>query len=420
MKILLLADFYYPYVGGVEQHVRALGAELTRHGHSVAVVTLWRPGLAPLDTDGAVRIYRVRGTLQRFPQLFAASHRPWAPPFPDPEITIQLAQILAREQPDIVHGHDWLARSYLPLKPFARARLVMSLHYYTLSCAKKNLMYRQISPCEGPALRKCVGCTSSHYGKIKGTVTTLGNFGMSTVERALVDRFIIVSRATAQGNQLDAHNLPCAIIPNFLPPPAPPPADIASRLEQLPSEPFFLFVGDLRRVKGLHVLLDAYAGLVNSPPLVLVGKVWHDTPQQFPSNVLVFREWNNDAVLAAWQRSFAGIVPSIWREPFGIVIIEALANGKPVIASQIGGISELITTGENGLLVPTNDAVALRAAMQRLIDDPALYHRLSRGAQQCGQEFSAERVVPHIEQVYQEVLCPEHYSTSNSTLGKMI
>jgi glycosyltransferase involved in cell wall biosynthesis len=406
MRVLHITDFYYPYVGGVEQHVRTLSAELTARNHSVAVVTLARPDLSSLDSDGAVRVYRVRGTLQRVPGLFAASHRPWAPPFPDPEVVLQLSHIIAQEKPDIVHGHDWLARSFLPLKPTARAKFVMSLHYYTLTCAKKNLMYMQQEPCAGPALKKCLSCAAAHYGFVKGAVTVFGNLGMTAVERAAVDKYIVVSHATAQGNQLDAGQIPYEIIPNFLSPRRTSSPEIQAQLTQLPSEPFFLFVGDLRRVKGLHVLLQAYARLAQAPPLVLIGKPWADTPSELPRNVFMFQNWTNDAVLGAWARSFAGIVPSIWQEPFGIVVIEALANGRPVIGSNVGGIPDLITDGENGLLVPPDDDKALGAAMQQLIRNPALYQRLARGAMRRGQEYQAARVVPHIEQIYAALCAP--------------
>src|SRR5262249_12865633 len=111
MRILMISDFYHPFVGGVEQHVRGLAAELSARGHTIAGARLWREGLAEIEDDGGVRVYRLRGAAQRATWLFRQPGRPWAPPLPDPEIAVRLRHVIARERPEIVHGHDWLARS---------------------------------------------------------------------------------------------------------------------------------------------------------------------------------------------------------------------------------------------------------------------------------------------------------------------
>lgn len=403
MHILMVTDFYWPFLGGVEQHVRTLSHTLHARGHTVTVATLGGAGLAQTETDCGVRVCRLTSSTQRARWLFKAPTRTWAPPFPDPEITLGLRRIIDRERPDIVHGHDWLARSFLPLKRWSQAKLVMSLHYYTLSCAKKDLMVGDV-PCGGPAFVRCLGCVARHYGTVKGTATVLGNWGLGMAERRAVDMYIAVSRATAQGNRLGEH-LPQQVIANFLPEPAPEAqGELAPYLAELPDEPFLLFVGDLRRAKGLHILLEAYAELSGAPPLVLIGKTWHDTPRELPPNTLLFKDWPNVAVRAAWQRSLVGIVPSIWPEPFGIVLIEAMAGGSPVIASQIGGIAEIVIDGETGLLVPPGEPPALRAALARLIDDPALCRRMGEAARQRAADFAAGTVVPQIEAVYQRLL----------------
>jgi glycosyltransferase involved in cell wall biosynthesis len=312
-----------------------------------------------------------------------------------------------KEQPQIVHGHDWLARSYLPLKGGSAAKFVMSLHYYTISCAKKNLMFND-APCSGPAFTKCLRCGADHYGAAKGAATVSANWGMSAVERRAVDMFISVSQATADGNQLPQSGRPQQVIPNFLPPnsnaPTLSPTELESYVTQLPQGEFMLFVGDLRPVKGLDVLLSAYVGLPDAPPLVLIGKVWPETPANLPPNVTVLREWPNVAVMEAWRRATIALVPSIWAEPFGIVVIEAMAGGTPVIGSRIGGIPEIVVDGESGLLVPPSDPVALRSAMQRLLQDPELRQRMGCAAKERAADFAAHAVVPRIEAIYQQLL----------------
>ena len=404
MRILMVTDFYWPFLGGVEQHVRTLSHTLHERGHHVAVATLWGEGLAETEMDLGVPVYRLHSSSQRANWLYSEPKRPWAPPFPDPEITLSLRQIIRHEQPDVVHGHDWLARSFLPLKPWSKAKLVVSLHYYTRSCAKKNLMFRD-TPCSGPGIVKCLECGANHYGRAKGMAAVLANWGMSAVERAAVDMFVTVSRATSEGNRLAGTHLPQQVVPNFLPNSSTKPQDsLDPYVAQLPNQEFMLFVGDLRPMKGLDVLLTAYTALQDAPPLVLIGKAWPDTPTELPPNTLVLHNWPNYAVMEAWRRSSIALVPSIWPEPFGIVVIEAMAGATPVIASRIGGIPEIVVDGESGMLVPPGDPVALRMAMECLLKDANLRQRMGRAAKQRASEFEAGAVVPQIEAIYQQVM----------------
>ena len=404
MRILMITDFYHPFVGGVEQHVRSLGHKLYARGHDVAVATLQGAGTDAFEVDQGVRVYRIAGTLQRADWLFEQRHRRWAPPFPDPEATLGLRRVVAAERPEIVHGHDWFARSFIPLKRRSRAKFVMSLHYYTLSCAKKNLMHRD-APCSGPGLAKCLSCATEHYGAAKGIPVTLSNFALSAAERKSVDMYLPVSRATAVGNGLVGSKLPYQIVPNFVQDGAGTPhTDTSDYVAQLPAGDFLLFVGDFQHYKGFDVLLRAYGGLENPPPLVLIGKSGKDLPKNLPRGAVLLTTWPNHAVMEAWRRSTIAIVPSVWPEPFGIVVIEAMASGRPVVASNVGGISDIVVDGETGLLVPPGDAGALQHALQRLLADPELRARMGQAGSRRVALFRTDAVVPCIEQVYADLL----------------
>jgi glycosyltransferase involved in cell wall biosynthesis len=403
----MVSDFYPPAAGGVEHHVHNLSHALSRRGHQVTVATLQWPGTPAVGCDGEVQIRRIRTTTQRIHPLFS-SDRMWAPPVPDPEAVSSLRAIIREARPDVVHGHDWLTRSFLPLKRWSRAALVVTLHYFNQTCAKKSLMYRG-RPCSGPSPGKCIACAANHYGRLKGPAITAGNWLGSMAERALVDRFIAVSQDVARGNNLDLHQQPVDVIPNFIADhdPAGQPLDDAY-LRQLPCEEFILFVGDLRVEKGVSVLLEAYAGLDDAPPLALIGKAWPDAPKAFPPRVHALGEWPHAAVLAAWERCLFGVVPSVWPEPFGMVLIEAMSRGKPVIASRIGGIPEVVVDGETALLIPPGDPHALRDAMERLIQFPELRDRMGRAAFARSLEFREAVVVPRIVLAYESAIQARH------------
>jgi glycosyltransferase involved in cell wall biosynthesis len=402
MRILMISDFYPPHLGGVEVVVRNLAQELSHRGHAVTVATIRTDGLPERDSDGPVRIRRIRCTAQRIGAL-ARQPRPWAPPVPDPEATLALENILAVERPDLVHGHDWLARSFLPLKRGSGPAFVMSLHYFTTTCAKKSLMFRG-APCSGPGVAKCLACAGDHYGAARGAGVVLGNFALAVAERRLVDLYLPVSHAAARGNGLVGGRAEYEVVPNFVHDAATLPTGTLGALERLPASGFLLYVGDLRAEKGIHVLLEAYRRLGDAPPLVLIGKVWPDSPQELPPNVVLLTGWSNDAVREAQRRCVALVAPSIWPEPFGMVVLETLTEGRPVIVSRIGGLTEVAEEGVGAQFVPPGDVEALREAMARIVTDDRFRDRMAEQSRGSAARFRPESVVPLVERAYARVL----------------
>ncbi len=406
MRILMLSQFYPPVIGGEEQHVRNLGAALAARGHEVSLATLWNDGLPDVEIDRGVTVHRLRGTMRRASWLFSEASRRHVPPFPDPELTLGLQRIVARERPEIVHAHNWLIHSFLPLKRWSGAKLLLTIHDFSFVCPKKSFMYGE-TPCSGPGLQKCLSCAAGQYGPVKGAVTTLGNWSMGLAERSEVDLFLPVSQAVADGNGLVRERLPHAVVPNFVPDDVTTvTSDQSAYLDQLPSEPFLLYVGDIRRGKGVDVLLEAYAGLSGAPPLVMIGRKCPDGPSSIPANVHVFHTWPHDAVMGAWARSLFGIVPSIVPDACPTVAMEAMSSGKPVIGTRVGGLPDLVADGETGFLVPPADISTLRGAIRHLLLDTTLCERMGQAGRRRATIFQASTVVSRIEDAYSALLQP--------------
>jgi glycosyltransferase involved in cell wall biosynthesis len=403
MRIVMLSQFYPPVIGGEERHVITLSESLAMRGHEVTVISLAHPERAPEVESRGVTVLSVNGSMQRVDAIFSESARRHAPPFPDPELGYKLAAMMRTLKPDVVHGHNWLSRSFVPVKQFTNAGFVVTLHDYSLACAVKNMMRRGV-PCDGPGLGRCISCSADHYGNMVGPVTCVGNWATGAFERRTVDRYIAVSRAVAKQCGLEARNTPYEVLPTFISDDVGVLSDAPdSRVDQLPPNGFLLFVGDLNRKKGIEVLLDAYRSLVGAPPLVLIGRRCPDTPRELPENVTLFESWPHHAVMRAWSRCLFGIAPSVWAEACGTIVMEANAVGKTMIATRTGGLADLVESGKTGLLVPPGDAGALAAAMRTLIADPDLREDMAAASRAHVERFMAKSIVPRIERIYDEV-----------------
>ena len=405
MRILMLAQWYPPIVGGEELHARNLSVELVRRGHEVTVVTLAQRGLPEVEAHDGVEVIRLRSSAQRLEGLFADPDRQSAAPIADPELVLGLDRIARRVRPDVMHAHNWIVHSALPLRLSGRAPLLLTLHDFSLVCATKVLMRRGLN-CSGPGPLKCLSCAASHYGLVKGGITTISNAVGAVIERRAISGFIPVSTAVARGNGLDG--LPHRVIPNFVPArPASAEVDLRPYLDRLPKEPFLLFVGAFGRLKGLHVLLEAYRLLREPPPLVLIGYQMRETDELLadpPPNVHVLGQWPPEAVQEAWRAAQMAIVPSVCQEACPTVVIEAMQAGIPVVATRMGGIPDLVAEGETGLLVPPDDPRGLADAIEHLRADRAEAARFGQAGKRRSALFTAGVVVPRIESAYREVV----------------
>jgi glycosyltransferase involved in cell wall biosynthesis len=398
----MLSQFFPPTIGGEERHVKVLSEALVQRGHDVSVATIKQGDDQEFEIINGVKVHRLQGWLQRNRGLFTESQRRHAPPFPDPELTFRLNRVMREERPDIVHAHNWLLHSYLPLQRIYRKKIIVTLHDYGSVCAKKNMIHEGV-PCNGPSFSKCLPCSAAHYGGVKGAVTWFANSSVGRFGLDQVDTFIPVSRAVADRCKLDEAGRRYEIIPTFIADdarelsPVPDP-----RLNELPNSDFLLFVGDLSRLKGVKTLLDAYQRLESAPPLVLIGRRCKDTPSTIPNNVMLFESWPHHTVLHAWSRCLFGIVPSEGLETCGTVVMEANIFGKPVIACKTGGLVDTVADGKTGILVPPGDANALLRALQTMLGDTSLRNKFAKASFAHAEGYLTKAIVPRIERLYAE------------------
>jgi glycosyltransferase involved in cell wall biosynthesis len=413
MRILLLAQFFPPDIGGEERHVFNLANTLAERGHQVAVATQRMAGVPDLQTlASGARVHRFGTVAMRLPGVYSTS-RTHHPPLPDPLGVRELARITRQERPHVVHAHNWIVNSAVALRRSSQAGsrfgLVLTLHDFSHVCATKRLM-RMGSPCEGPAPTRCLPCATARYGPALGPLTAAATALMRPWKNRAIDHVVCVSHAVASGNHIPP-GPNTSVIPNFVLDEVVlgRAGDVAEGQAEdippgMPKEEFLLFVGELSGDKGLPTLLRAYESLgMKRPRLLLVGRRTPDTPAYLPDGTEMCGEWPHEYVMAAFRRCLFALLPSMCLDACPTTVLEAMASGRPVVATTTGGIVDIVVDGENGLLVPPGDERKLAEAMARMLNDADLRVRLAAGAQERVQRFTASAVVERLEAVYARV-----------------
>ena len=397
MRILQVADFYPPTPGGLEAHVARLSEQLAARGHEVAVAA--GGGKAVAAGNEGLTVHRFGLSLERL-SVFAngrAFHPPWA----DHAFVSAVLGVAKHFRPDVIHAHGWSEFSAVKVGRQLEVPVVVTLHDYGLCCPAKSL-YCGVQACRSSFGFCCLTCTKCPQGVFRRTGLAMAiRLGRRRLTRE-VARYISVSEYVAQAHRAVGvdDDKTIIVIPNFV-----DSADID--FKPPPADGPIVFVGPAARYKGRPVLERAFRDipLYTRPRLWLVG----DTPPPTTLNQDVgvdhLGRRSGAEILAIFQASRVAVVPSVWQDPCPTVALEASAVGRPVIASQVGGLKDIVVSEETGLLVPPDDPIALADALKRLIDDYALTLKLGAAARERFlHHFSAAVVIPRIEQLYREVL----------------
>lgn len=173
---------------------------------------------------------------------------------------------------------------------------------------------------------------------------------------------------------------------------------------------YLLYVGRLVPIKGVHVLIDAFRVLRQRNAqvrLIITGSSFFEGASRTPyerrlmelaapvKDAIVFTGYlPHEKLKYLYSAVDAVVVPSVWQEPFGLVVLEAMAAGKCVVASAVGGIPEIITDQRNGVLVPSDNPERLAAAMSQVLSDSTLRNRIETAARDTVlSNFTWERLV---------------------------
>jgi len=374
MRIVQVAPWFHPHLGGVETHVRALAAELARRGHQVTVLTTRHDASLPATEE------LDRFLVQRLKPIGVWFQTPIVP---------STKRALAGLHADIVHAH-----SPPPLTAYYAAKANRG------ASAPFVITYH----CDIELRVPGGGLIEAIYRR---------SLGASTIRRA--DRVIVTTHSYAATSRAVWRYNP-SVIPNFVDVGRFHPNGRAERVRLkhaiLPGEPIVLAVCRLVPHKGLEHLVEA-AGRVDGARFLIAGGGPHLTAlRRLAQSIgvedrVVFAGRVPDGELSDYYDACdVFVVPSVSRlEAFSIVALEAMASGKPVVVSDIPGVREVITDGAEGLVADAMNPEDLAQRIRSLLGNDRVRQEMGERARRTVEgRFSLPNVVDKIEAVYREAM----------------
>jgi phosphatidylinositol alpha-mannosyltransferase len=368
MRVCIVSDSYYPHPGGVTEHIHHTAIELRKLGHDVKILTADFGDNQGYEGPDILRVGR---------SILIPSNKSFATVTVGLNLASKVKKVLAQGEFDIVHTHGPLAPT-LPILAllYSRSANVSTFH----AAATRFRAYEFLSPAMMPLFRK-----------IDGPIA------VSETARKSIDRYFPGEyRIIPNGVDTERFN------------PGVEPID-----ELNDGRPNILFVGRFDPRKGLKYLLMAMPRILESVPdvrLVVVGKGVLETyyrryldPEVEKS--VVFTGYVEPSLLPRYYRTgHVFCSPATGAESFGIILLEAMASGTPLVASDIDGYNKVVDHMQDGMLVPPNDPRALADAIVRVLKDESLRKLFSQKGAEKAARYSWPGVTSMLERYYLEIL----------------
>lgn len=359
-RILFWNEFFLPTIGGIEVLCGQLIDSLRKRGYEIAVVSDDRRGRhPPEEIVQGTRVFRLpffRGMAGDLPAIV--------------EVKKRLALILEEWRPALVHLHTSGPSLFyfLENRIFEKAPSLWTVHSLEYSKAEWNLR-----------ILRAVTAANAVSAFIQGQIRSWD----------------------------PAAEWKVPVIYNGLRPPALKPVVV-------PASPFVFMAGRVEKEKGFDVALRAFGGIRAAFPELRLklagdGKALVElralAEELGLSRSVDFMGWlGPEEIPDLIAQSRLVLMPSRWEEPFGLVALQAMQLAKPVVATRVGGLPEVVIHRETGLLVPKEEPDEMAQVMMEILRDPALDSAMGqRGRERAEQVFSFERMVDEYEALYQSI-----------------
>ncbi|MEW5759840.1 MAG: glycosyltransferase family 4 protein [Candidatus Thermoplasmatota archaeon] len=367
MKITQVAPYFNPHIGGVENHVYFISKFLLSKGHDVTVLTsLYDKALREKESIDGINVKRVKtiGTIFSTP------------------ITPGLKKFLGDE--DIIHAH-----SPPPLSSYYAAKF----------CRKENKKFVLTYHCDLELPTFFGNLITSFYRK------TFDRYTLNTAKKIIAtsESYVSTSRAL--------WNYETIIIPNGVDTGKFKPGLECNEIKEKYGENIVLYVGRLVYHKGLDVFIES-AKYVDDAKYIVIGSgemkaQLADIIEKFglENKVELIGKVDSSTLPKYYSACNVFVLPSVSRlEAFGLVLLEAMACGKPVVASDMPGIREILKEGENGFLIEPFNAKKLAEKLNVLISDKKFAESLGANGRKIVEEkFSWSKICEKLEKVYYDL-----------------
>jgi glycosyltransferase involved in cell wall biosynthesis len=385
MRILLVPNSYPPQLGGLEIAVANVAKELAAGGQDVTVVTTSASTRISEETGpGGIKVYRLPFSLPRLvlragrAKMVESVFRSLQSPLLVPLSLLELLRILRREKPQVVNLHYVAENAFFVLAAqlLFDFGLVVTLHGSDIEC----------------------------YGQRSRLARRLTQATLSRADRVLSNSAHVLAQAERIVPGVKDKS---AVVGNGVHP------DEFAATETYPwDKPYILSVGSFSHNKGFDILVRAFAQVRDRCPGVDLIMAGDGHERQACQQLAVQLELNgavtflgrvDHSQVPSLLNGCEMLVLSSRNEAFGIVVLEAMAAGKPVVATRVGGVPEAVTHMENGLLVEPESPSALAEGICTLLGDPALSRRLGACAYQAvRQDYTWPKIVEKYFRAYQE------------------
>lgn len=373
MRVAVVSPYTLSVPGGVQGQVLGLTRSLRAKGIDARV-------LAPCDGPPPEPWVTTVGSSIRF-----SSNGSIAPIAPGPIVARRTLEALRAFQPDVVHLHEPLTPG--PTLSLLLAKEVPAVGTFHAAGPVPAYLYLYLKPvirniADSLAVRTAVSQEARARAEqwLHGTYRILPN----GVE---VERFA-ARAAQERSAEAGISDIERVALPGST------------------ARPAIMFIGRHEPRKGLGILLDAFAALERDATLWVVGE--GPETAELMARGIPGVEWlgriSDDELARRLALATVFCAPALRSESFGVILLEAMASGVPVVASDISGYREVARSGMEGLLATPGDSGALRAALCMVLDDPAVAGKLIEAGRIRAAEFSMDRLAERFIPVYEVAL----------------
>lgn len=399
MKVLIANKFFY-LKGGAERVLFQEREFLIKRGVKVIDFSMYDSQNFSSEYSSYfvsnIDYYNVKGVWEKLKTALKFVH--------SPEAVKKIRDLIRREKPDLAHLHNiyhQLTPSIIhPLKEQG-IKVVLTLHDGKLICPTYLMLDRDLKP--------CLDCQGKYFYK-----PFLKNCANSRVQSILLMIEAYWHRFFKSYDKVDLFIAPSQFLADVVTKRIPKDKIVILRNgiklnEYIPSyedEGYALYFGRLSREKGIKTLLDAHQKLAKEIPLKIIGTgpMEAELKAQYPKVEFLGYRIGEELKQLVARASFV-VVPSEWYENCPMAVLEAMALGKPILASHIGGLSELVEDGKTGLLFEAGNVEELKEKMLFLWKNKDLRLKLGKKAREKAEkEFSLEKHCKELLNIYEKIL----------------